>query len=402
MSSNKRPAKGGLDKRPAKRVVPAEPDEPVAGPSHILDRHDYMPAPLPSPPRIVTEDRLEQLMAGISARFDQMAAQIAACVAQTAVAAEAGDGAGGGGDSEDYYGVDDGVFVPCDGDDGDGSDGDAVRDAAVHAALDAALAPEPSAAGVSCPVGDDQDEQDPLMKVLDAFKSDVKGYESEGMVLPEKVRASLEANLRSQPHDATIASLASQYPLPSNLPSLKVPAMNPEILTALSKSAKLMDSKLSKSTTLMARALVPSLRYIVDFMQKGDKRDNEHCINLLAACRLQCANINYMYQTRKDLVKIFITDPALMRKCTWDCKIGEDTLFPSDISKVLAEDRKAFFLTRSRGRGGQPFRGGRPRGRGNYYNSGFNRGFSSRGRFGQFNQSRGGSRGSHANQQSKK
>ena len=212
---------------------------------------------------------------------------------------------------------------------------------------------------------DSDDEKDNLINLTEAFVSDIQGHENSGRDVYEELAKALDESLRRQPSDVKIRDLAVKYPFPGNLPKLRVPSMNDEVLAAMPKGGKVLEAKVTKATSLMGKALVPVFDLLTDVHHNDVKPIARYFPALIDACRLQVANINYMHQLRKDIAKFMIKEPALAHICSWDVKIGEENLFPFDVTKHVEDYKKALKLGAPkrgffRGRGssfrGRPFR----------------------------------------------
>ena len=230
--------------------------------------------------------------------------------------------------------------------------------------------PLASSSGTQAPTAlvsypDSDDEKDNLINLTEAFVSDIQGHENSGRDVYEQLAKVLDESLRRQPSDTKIRDLAVHYPFPGNLHKLRVPSMNDEVLAAMPKGGKVLEAKVTKATSLMGKAMVPVFDLLTDVHNNDVKPIARYVPALIDACRLQVANINYMHQLRKDIAKFMIKEPALAHICSWDVKIGEENLFPFDVTKHVEDYKKALKLGAPkrgffRGRGssfrGRPFR----------------------------------------------
>ena len=206
-----------------------------------------------------------------------------------------------------------------------------------------------------------------------AIMQDVMDREDDGEDVFEGLAKCLDKSLRLQPSSTKVRELCDRYQFPANVPKLKVPAMNVEVLTALPKGGKLLESKLSKSSGLIAKSLVPLFRILTDIHDGSVRPLDAYCEDIFACVRLLVANLNYLHQTRKDVCSVLIQENALKQLCTWQCAIGDEFIFPFDVTKKVEEYKKAkqlgvhkrrFF----RGRPGFRGRGRSYGGRGRYNN----------------------------------
>ena len=197
---------------------------------------------------------------------------------------------------------------------------------------------------------------------------DTLGREDEGKPVFDELADSLNKTLRLQPNHPVVHEMLEQLHYPSNVPKLKIPLMNEELLSAMPKGGKFLDTKLFRTSGLLAKCLVPILNLLTDIHGGNMRPLSEYYQDLFCTLRLSVANLNYLHQTRKDLCKLLINEPGLKKQCNWSSAIGDDFIFPFDMVKKVEEYRKAIKLGAPRRprffRGRPSFRGGRYYGRG--------------------------------------
>ena len=186
-----------------------------------------------------------------------------------------------------------------------------------------------------------------------------------GEALPDALAKLANDNLRKRPIDSKIKELAATIHCPSNVPNLKVPAVNKDVGQAMSQGTKALDLRLTNTNTLISKAMVPLLTMIKDVGLRQGKPLAEYTDELQNSLRLLLAAFNYLNQARKELVRGNIRDAPLQTLCTWDYEVGTDELFPFNVSKRCSEMAKARKLGHSY-RSAREFRGrpyaGRSRG----------------------------------------
>ena len=150
----------------------------------------------------------------------------------------------------------------------------------------------------------------------------------------------LNISLRRKPQDASVKTTAARIKLPSNVPNLKVPTTNEDVVRAMNADGKLLDGHLSRTNTLLSKALVPIVYMLNDVGTKNTKPLEKYMEGLNDSLRLIAASFNFLNQTRKELARIYVRETALGQLCKWDHEVGQDKLFPFDVSKRCDELNK--------------------------------------------------------------
>ena len=149
------------------------------------------------------------------------------------------------------------------------------------------------------------------------------------------------------------------YPLPRNVPKLKVPKLNQILMDMLPIHAKNMDNRLCHASLLVSKCMVPIMNIMTD-IEKGIHVPPLKILGeLFRVCNMSMANFNALQQLRKDVVKSGVRNASVKDLCDWNCDIGDEHLFPEDLIKRIEDRIKASRVLRaqrrgSRGRGAQP------------------------------------------------
>ena len=91
---------------------------------------------------------------------------------------------------------------------------------------------------------------------------------------------------------------------------------------------------------LLSKALVPVANMLNDIGLKQAKPLEQYMEPLNDSLRLMAAAFNFLNQTRKEISRIYVRETALGQLCKWDHEVGQDTLFPFDVSKKCDEINK--------------------------------------------------------------
>ena len=232
----------------------------------------------------------------------------------------------------------------------------------------------PTGATVPLPASTVLTDQIVLGRCTLTLLQDTLGREELGDKIYDDLADSLGKSLRHQPNALKVQELVDSIKYPANVPQLKVPLTNDEILNALPKGGRALDAKLFKSSGLLAKCLVPLLHFLSDIHDGALRPLPEYATEIFSSVRLIVANLNYLHQTRKDVYSMLIKEPGLKQLCNWKCPIGEDTILGCDINKKVEEFKKASKMGSTRRgypRGRSSFRGGRGYSRGRNYFRGF-------------------------------
>jgi hypothetical protein len=106
-------------------------------------------------------------------------------------------------------------------------------------------------------------------------------------------------------------------------------------------SGRLLDSQLTKTNGLIARAMVPVAQIISDIGQGKAKSTGSYLGSLINSLRLLAAGFNYLNHTRKEVTRLYVRDSAMNQLYKWDCEVGQDELYPFDVTKRCEEIHKA-------------------------------------------------------------
>ena len=334
----------------------------------IVERHDYHPVPLVAKdgvvPSVSTPD-MDSRMAAI----EKMVMEISRSLQTPPPEDEWENGT----NVPEENTVSDLDFGFADGQ----GDSDPLRDlaASVGAGLLGASGVTPTVSPCTDEPQVAQSDKDKLNEVALSMLKDTFGREDVGKAVFDELAEVLDKTLRYQPNHNLVQELLEKVPYPVNVPKLKVPAMNEELLHAMSRGGKFLDSKLFRSSGLLAKSLVPIMNFLTDIYSGKMRPLSDYFQDLMCSVRLTVANLNYLHQTRRDVCKLLIKEPGLHKFCNWNCAIGEEYLFPFDMVKKVEEYRKSIKLgVPQRGRyfrGRSSFRGNRfyAKGKGPYRGS---------------------------------
>ena len=148
--------------------------------------------------------------------------------------------------------------------------------------------------------------------------------------------------------------------IPQNVPNLTVPATNPDITKAMGNGGKQIDLQLYRTNALIAKAIVPLASFVADVGQKKEKPAAEYLEGINSSVRMLAAAFNFVNQSRKDVVRSFVKERGLGTLCKWDSPVGEEELFPFDVTKKCDELRKVRTLGTSSGSNKNRFQNRRP------------------------------------------
>ena len=192
----------------------------------------------------------------------------------------------------------------------------------------------------------DETVDEDFLKALQDFSGNFYGEEEKGEPLSARLANILNSSLRRRPQGDSVKSTCASIKFPSNVPNLSVPVTNPAITKAMSLHGRLVDGKLFQTNGLLSKALVPIAVCLNDI---GDRKGKSlHCyLDGLNNClRLLTSAVNYINQLRKDIARIHVRDSAMVDICKWECEVGQNELFPFDVTKKCEEIHKAGKLGR--------------------------------------------------------
>ena len=184
--------------------------------------------------------------------------------------------------------------------------------------------------------GTSKDEDNLLEELKKFFDSE----EVTGPKICEKVGSLLNASLRKHPAAERVKKVAEAMKYPENVPNLKVPKTNEELLTCLSYKGKYLDTSVSKVSMLISKALCPLLNITSDASNKSLKTVGEYMEGFNQSIRLLVASFNYLCQIRKDIIKHNTTIPHMAFMCKPEHGTGEEFLFPFELIKKVQEMNK--------------------------------------------------------------
>ncbi|XP_063872825.1 uncharacterized protein LOC135107091 isoform X1 [Scylla paramamosain] len=197
----------------------------------------------------------------------------------------------------------------------------------------------------SMPASQDCDEVD-FLKALGEFSGLFHSEEQKGEPLSERLASILNLSLRRRPSAEGIKSTCEKIKLPGNVPNLKVPVTNAAVSKTMSFGGKLIDAKLTQTNGLISKALIPIALCISDIGEKKGKNINSYLDGLNMSLRLLSSVINYINQLRKEVARLHVHDSALAELCKWEYEVGQDALFPFDVTKKCKEIHKTKKLGR--------------------------------------------------------
>lgn len=192
-----------------------------------------------------------------------------------------------------------------------------------------------------------QDQQDVFQTALSDLAGSFIGEEEKGEPLADNLAQILNQSLRRRPNDESVKATAAKVKLPSNVANFQVPVTNADVTKALSMGGRLLDARVSRTSCLLTKAIVPLARLLSDFGDKKTLSLDQHVMGLNSSLRLLAAAFNYMTHIRKEIVRLHVQDSALARLCTWDCEVGTAELFPFDVAKRCDELHRTRTLGRS-------------------------------------------------------
>ena len=177
-------------------------------------------------------------------------------------------------------------------------------------------------------------------KALADFADCFTSKEEKGAPIHESYATILNKSLRNKPNDANIKALLQSVKIPDNVPNLTVPATNNDIMKAMPKQAKSLDYQLVRTNTLIAKAIAPLASFVADVGQKQVKPAAEYLDGINSSVRMLTAAFNFLNFSRKEIVRNYVREKGLTSLCQWDCPVGQDELFPFDVTKRCDELRK--------------------------------------------------------------
>ncbi|MPC74717.1 hypothetical protein E2C01_069091 [Portunus trituberculatus] len=130
------------------------------------------------------------------------------------------------------------------------------------------------------------------------------------------------------------------------MPNLTMPVTNAAITKTMSVNGNLVDAKLFQTNCLLTKAIVPIAVSVNDIEQKKGKSLLCYLDGLNSSLRLLTSAVNYLNQLRKDVAQIHVRDSAMVDLCKWECEVGQQELFPFDVTRKCEEIHKTGRLGR--------------------------------------------------------
>ena len=186
---------------------------------------------------------------------------------------------------------------------------------------------------------EDNDNSDFATALAD-FAGGFSAKEAKGEAIHDKYAAVLNDSLRNKPNDQVLKTVIQAVKLPANVPNLVVPQTNADITKAMAHNGKTLDNQLFRTNGLIARAMVPIATFVADIGQNKSKPAKEYLDGMNNAVRLLAAAFNYTNHTRKEVVRMNVKEKSLSQLCQWDSPVGQEDLFPFDVTKKCDELRK--------------------------------------------------------------
>ncbi|XP_045137191.1 uncharacterized protein LOC123519752 [Portunus trituberculatus] len=195
-------------------------------------------------------------------------------------------------------------------------------------------------------LGREEGADEDFLRALSDLSGHFHGEEKKGDPLSDQLATILNASLRRRPLSESVKLTCGKIKLPSNVPNLAVPVTNAAITKAMSVNGRLVDTKLFQTNCLLTKALVPIAVCLDDIGKKKDKSLACYLDGLNSCLRLLTSAVNYLNQLRKDVARIHVRDSAMVDLCKWECEVGQQELFPFDVTKKCEEIHKAGRLGR--------------------------------------------------------
>ena len=211
--------------------------------------------------------------------------------------------------------------------------------------------------------------------------------EANGDPVPEPLAQKLRPLLRMVPDDKRARLVADQWPIPSNVPELKVPESDANALSTLDPQQRRMETKLVHTNSLLGKALIPLIRFVAQHANSQDPSVLESYKDINASLSMLLPVFNYLNLMRRDLITDKLKAKSL-QKTVKDKHMTGDKLFEAnivDMVKQFKENQRHINPRRFKAKRANqfPFRkGNRGSGTGNYRGTFRGRGGRGRGNFG--------------------
>lgn len=120
----------------------------------------------------------------------------------------------------------------------------------------------------------DKDDNSKFSQMLQQFDAFFETEEEAGPELTAGLAGIVNSSLRRRPNDTTVKGTLAKYPVPANVPHLKVPDTNSDVMEALGKGPSILDLNIRKAQLAVSKAMIPVLHWMHDF---GEGTDNTFC-----------------------------------------------------------------------------------------------------------------------------
>ena len=142
---------------------------------------------------------------------------------------------------------------------------------------------------------------------------------------------------RSKPDDTRHKTMVETYLPPNNIPNMVVPKTNTEVWELLNKGVTIVDSSVQKIQSIQLAGLAALLRIIESVGNQTGDMTEEQLQEMTDATIMTCMAFSGMHQIRKDLIRNALGYPVA-KFCTWDTRVGQETLFQELNKKVKERD----------------------------------------------------------------
>ena len=74
------------------------------------------------------------------------------------------------------------------------------------------------------------------------------------------------------------------------------------------------------------------MQILTDFRDGRVRPLDAYCEGIFACVRLLVATLTYLHQAREAVCRVLVREEALKQLCTWQCALGDGSIFPFDVS----------------------------------------------------------------------
>ena len=131
--------------------------------------------------------------------------------------------------------------------------------------------------------------------------------EEKGEPLADNVAQIMNQSLHRRLNDESVKTTVAKVKLPINVDNFTVPATNAEVAKTLSHGGRPFDARMSGTTGLLSKAIVPLARLLSDFEDKQNLSVDHYVMGMNSILRLLAAACNYVY------------DPHSEGNCPYSC-----------------------------------------------------------------------------------